>query len=530
MSTVDEEAVDFSPALMALNAFDSPRLALRGRIVTMTGTVIDDGILYIEDGAIAAVQEASADAPDGFDGVDAIDTGGTMYPGMLDLHNHLVYNVLAVWEVPKKYANRNQWQKARGYAEQVKAPMGAMAFHGPTIPAIVRYVETKALVSGTTAVQGMKSRFQGTSPYFTGAVRNFESTGDKNLPAALTRIGDVKLDEPDDVDKFRNSLARAAAKNAAMFYHLCEGVDDVTRSHYTGLAGKKLVDRSMAAIHCLALNEDDFTEFDGFGSHIVWSPFSNSLLYGQTIHPKQLEKRKFTVGCDWSPSGSKNLLEELKVAWLTIEANHAKISARTLVEGVTINAAKAVGWDKKLGSLEDGKYADVVVIAGTDGDPYEHLIFATERDVRLVLIAGYARYGDTELMDAMPTASDDALIETLTVGGVEKKLDNVDPASKLNITYSEARKRLVRATSDLRSLADEAATLSAAGGEEFEPLLLDNEDDEPDDLASLLAAVEMPASVPLDGLTVVDDPEHFERLSRVKHLPEHLKKLRELYE
>jgi len=527
MSTVEEEAVDVSPALMALNAFDSPRLALRGRIVTMAGEeIIEDGALYIEDGVIAAVQEADAAAPEGFEGVEAIETDGTLYPGMLDLHNHLVYNVLAVWEVPKQYKNRNQWQKAMSYAEQVKAPMGAMASHGPTIPAIVRYVETKALVSGTTAVQGMRSRFQATSPYFTGAVRNFESTGDKSLPAALTRIGDVKTDDPEDVQKFRNSLDRAGDKHAAMFYHLCEGVDETTRSHYVELTGKNLVDQSMAAIHCLALNEDDFTQFDGFGSHIVWSPFSNSLLYGQTIDPKQLESRKFTVGCDWSPSGSKNLLEELKVAWLTVEANEAKISAKALVEGVTITAARAVGWDEKLGTLEAGKYADVVAIAGKDDDPYEHLIFATERDVRLVLIAGYARYGDADLMDAMPTASDE--VETLTVGGVDKKLDNVDPGSKLNITYGEAKKRLEHATSNLTGLAEEAALSALAG--DVEPLLLDNEDESVDDLASLLAAVQMPESVPLDGLTVVDDEEHFARLERIGHLPEHLKKLRAMYE
>jgi cytosine/adenosine deaminase-related metal-dependent hydrolase len=501
---------------------------MTGEVIDSTADdeVIDDGVLYIEDGVITAVQDAHAAAPDGFDDLEPIETNGTLYPGMLDLHNHLVYNVLAVWEVPKQYKNRNQWQKAMSYAEQVKAPMGAMASHGPTIPAIVRYVETKALVSGTTAVQGMRSRFQATSPYFTGAVRNFESTGDKNLPAALTRIGDVKTDDPEDVQKFRNSLDRAAAKNAAMFYHLCEGVDDVTRSHYVALAEENLVDKAMAAIHCLALNDDDFTQFDDFGSNIVWSPFSNSLLYGQTIDPKRFESRRFTVGCDWSPSGSKNLLEELKVAWLTVEANEAKVSAKALVEGVTKNAARAVGWDKKLGTLEAGKYADVVVIAGKDDDPYDHLIFATERDVRLVLIAGYARYGDADLMDAMPTASDE--VEELTVGGVEKKLDNVDPGSKLNITYTEAKKRLEHATSNLPGLADEAALSALAG--DVDPLVLDNEDEQVDDLASLFAAVQMPESVPLDGLTVVDDHEHFERIEKIVHLPPHLKKLRAMYE
>lgn len=525
MSSGEEEVADGSPALMALNAFDSPRLALRGRIVPVAGEPVDDGVLYIADGVIAAVQDAGASAPGGFEDLTPVDTGGTLYPGLFDLHNHLVYNVLAVWQVPKRYDNRNQWQKAQSYAEQVKAPMGAMAAHGPTIPAIVRYVETKALVSGTTAVQGMKSRFNAASPYFTGAVRNFESTGDKNLPAAATRIGDVKTDDPEDVEKFRKSLARAAQKNAALFYHLCEGIDAVTRSHYTALAGENLVGKPMAAIHCLALNEDDLTQFDGFGSHIVWSPFSNSLLYGQTIDPKRLESRRFTVGCDWSPSGSKNLLEELKVAWLTVEANEAKISARALVEGVTITAAKAVGWDRKLGSLEQGKYADVVVIDGQDGDPYEHLVFATERDVRLVLIAGYARYGDAELMDAMPTASD--RVESLTLGGVEKKLDNVDPGLKLDITYAEAKERLEHATSNLPGLAEEASLSAAAG--DVDPLLLDNEDEDSGDFDALFAAVQLPESVPLDALTVVDDPLHFATLEKVAHLPRHLKKLKELY-
>jgi cytosine/adenosine deaminase-related metal-dependent hydrolase len=534
MTTFDEGGEGFvlSAAIQALNAFDSPPLVLHGRIVPVQGEAIDDGALYIREGKIEAVQKRTAKAPAGFEGVKAIKTGGTIYPGLLDLHNHLVYNVIAPWEVPQRYDNRSQWQRDVSYAEQVKMPIKTLASYAPTIPALVRYVETKALASGTTSVQGMKSMYASTMPYFTGAVRNFEATGDKNLPAAGTRIPDVNFAKADDVEAFRKAVASATNRNGALFYHLCEGIDAKTQKIYANMTAQKLLAKSVAAIHCLGLNAADFQSFDGFGCHLVWSPLSNSLLYGKTLDPKLLENRRFTIGCDWSPSGGKNLLEELKVAWLTIKAANANVPARALVEAVTKNAAAAVGWQKSLGTLEAGKYADVVVIAGTDGDPYEHLIRATEESVRLVLIAGYARYGDAELMAKVPTKGEER--EELTVGKTKKVIDNFDPDSKLDIGYEEARKRLADAMSDLPAVVDSLQdVLSSAGPEGMpEPLLLDNEAEEDDgDLAGLFAAqqAELPKSVPLDGLTVVDDKLHFDRIEAVPHLPQHLKQLRAMY-
>ncbi len=534
MTTFDDDSEGFvlSAAIQALNAFDSPPLVLHGRIVPVAGEAIDDGALYIKDGKIAAVQKRTAKAPAGFEGVKGIKTGGTIYPGMLDLHNHLVYNVIAPWEVPKRYDNRSQWQRDLSYAEQVKLPIKTLASFAPTIPALVRYVETKALASGTTSVQGMKSMYATTLPYFTGAVRNFEATGDKNLPSASTRIPDVNFAKADDVEAFRKSVTAATNRSGALFYHLCEGIDAKTRKIYTDMTEQKLLAKCVAAIHCLGLNATDFDSFDGIGCNIVWSPLSNSLLYGKTIDPKLLEKRRFTLGCDWSPSGGKNLLEELKAAWLTIKAANANVPARALVEAVTKNSAAAVGWQKSLGTLEVGKYADVLVIAGTDGDAYEHLILATEENVRLVLIAGYARYGDADLMKKVTTKGDE--LEELTVGTTKKVIDNFDPDSKLDIGYEEARKRLASAMADLPGVVDSLQNaLNSVGPEGMpEPLLLDNEaEEDTGDLDVLFAAqqAELPKSVPLDGLTVIDDKLHFDRIEAVPHLPEHLKQLRALY-
>ena len=48
----------------------------------------------------------------------------------------------------------------------------------------------------------------------------------------------------------------------------------------------------------------------------MWSPFSNLWLYGATTDVAAARARglRLCLGSDWAPSGTKNLLGELKVA------------------------------------------------------------------------------------------------------------------------------------------------------------------------------------------------------------------------
>ena len=63
-------------------------------------TVVMDGAMWIADAAIAAITKRGDPAPDGFDGVVPLETGGTVFPGLIELHNHLAYNALPLWQVP----------------------------------------------------------------------------------------------------------------------------------------------------------------------------------------------------------------------------------------------------------------------------------------------------------------------------------------------------------------------------------------------------------------------------------------------
>src|SRR5690242_19622692 len=105
----------------------SPPVALAGRIVTLdaAATVIDPGVVYCRDGNIVAVHPANAQVPTGFENVPVTQTRGTVLPGMIELHNHLPYDVLSLWQVPRPFTNRDQWSADSNpaYHQLVTGPM-----------------------------------------------------------------------------------------------------------------------------------------------------------------------------------------------------------------------------------------------------------------------------------------------------------------------------------------------------------------------------------------------------------------------
>ncbi len=76
----------------------TPRYVLDGRVVTMNDgfDVFDAGSVYIERNRITDVRPAGDPSPAGFEDADRIQTDGTIFPGLIELHNHLSYNVLPI--------------------------------------------------------------------------------------------------------------------------------------------------------------------------------------------------------------------------------------------------------------------------------------------------------------------------------------------------------------------------------------------------------------------------------------------------
>jgi len=525
-----------------IDPMTGPRYILDGRVVTMNDRfeVLDRGRVYIDAGSIVAAQDAAVPRPDGFRGAPLIRTGGTIYPGLIELHNHLSYNVLQLWQVPRHYGNRGNWRSAPQKKRLISGPMRVLGSTAGVIEAIVRYVEAKALLGGVTTSQGITLINTAIPHHYRGIVRNVEKTDDPALPHALTRIGDVK-----DAVAFRRRLEGANC----LLLHLAEGVDETARKHFKALRIKDrewAITDALVGIHCAGLVGRDFATLRSRGGKMVWSPLSNLLLYGGTADVKRArdEGVQIALGSDWSPSGSKNLLGELKVAQMVSNEQGGLFTDREIVAMTTINPARILKWEGALGSIEAGKRADLVVIDNKRGDPYTHLIKARETSVVLSVINGVPRYGQPRLMDRF-----DGTTESFDLDGSSRSFffeqETADPIVGA-LTLDEATNRLEEAMHNLpklannltQALADPSTAIGSFGIVADDQqgawvLDLDNEGLGNRSLApktfadQVIAGAEpldqMMESIQLDPLAVVTDDRFFHRIVNQANLPAYVK-------
>jgi 5-methylthioadenosine/S-adenosylhomocysteine deaminase len=518
---------------------EGPQMVLRGQIVTMDGTrrVLKDGMLYIDKGSIVAVKATGGAVPAGFEGVKVINTQGTIFPGLIELHNHLSYDLLRLWAVPKPYSNRGQWAGIPEYRSTISGPMKVLGGRPDLLAPLARYVECKCLLGGTTTSQGIELFSNaGARRFYRGIVRNVEQTNDPNLPEAGTRIPDV------DANDAQSFLARISQKKCYLL-HLAEGLDKTARKHFLSLQFKPdqwAIAPSLAGIHCAALLKEDFDVMASKGASMIWSPLSNLLLYGGTARVSDALQSgvRMGIGSDWSPSGSKNLLGELKVAHLYSQNNGGLLSDLHIIELATINAAAILHWQDHLGSLEVGKCADLIVLDGKAQDPYGALLNADEQSLHLVMINGVPRCGTATLMQRLGIKG-----EKFAVGGSARVLNLAQATEDPDVApipLTLAKTRLTKALNSLPNLPPPPVAKLAPMAhpltwflalDELAPTGMDVRPHLPLGGHPTMAeakgkvAAKDPVLKPLklDPITVADDSDFLDRIKKEKNLPDYVK-------
>jgi len=522
-----------------VDAADGPRLALAGQIVTMDANrkVIRDGVLYIDQGAIVAALEHDAPPPPAFADVPVTKTNGTLYPGLIDLHNHLSYNILQLWDVPKQFHNRGQWAGIPEYRNNISGPMEIIGHTPGLLASVVRYVECKCLVGGVTTSQGIELfSNHGVRRQYRGLVRNVEQTNEPDLPEAGSRIADV------DAADAQSFLARLGQKRCYLL-HLAEGIDDSARKHFLSLhldADKWAITAALAGIHSTALHAEDYEIMAARGASMIWSPFSNLLLYGETARIVKARAAGVAIGlgADWSPSGSKNLFGELKVARI-VTRDQPGFDDKDLLAMATIDAAKILHWEHLIGSLEAGKRADVMVLSGTPADPYGTFFKASEHAVSLVLINGVPRFGTAELFQRVGLEG-----ESIKLDGQTRRLNlaqhSADPDVSA-VSFAESRDTLTQTLTDLPQIAAHPPRAMPASvgapvtwflaldelaptGVDVRPNLpFNGEPSAPRARGPVALTAPVLKSLTLDPLTVVDDTRFLDLVRTAKNLPEIVK-------
>jgi 5-methylthioadenosine/S-adenosylhomocysteine deaminase len=426
------------PAHPVAHAAPSEPFALTGCVLTPAGPVEGGYVVVGMDGLVSAVQPTKPQ------GVKVLDTEGVILPGLIDLHGHPEFNVFAAWEPPQLFANRYRWRDSALYKQLVRDPQNTLIAALPSGTQL-RYAEVRALVSGTTAIQGASGKTRGNDE---ALVRNVDlrifgqhkARSMIDLPSATSR----------DMVRLESIIDDVKTGAVTAFYlHLAEGMtdDERSRKEFGRLVDLKALTPATIIIHGCALTREDLGHVKDAGAKLVWSPQSNLRLYGQTTPAADAIALGIPVGlgADWLPSGSTSLLAELKVAARVLARQGAPRTHRQLVEMVTSTAAAIAGLDDHLGQVAPGRPADLLVLERIHEDPWTSVVAADPSRVELVTIGGNLTYGRADWVTELAESTDQ--LEPVIAWGQLMLLDSgfqANPTATRPPALSQLRADLIK--------------------------------------------------------------------------------------
>jgi 5-methylthioadenosine/S-adenosylhomocysteine deaminase len=123
------------------------------------------------------------------------------------------------------------------------------------------------------------------------------------------------------------------------------------------LARLGVLQRETLCIHCVQLDDDDVTILQTAGSAVAHCPLSNRA-HGHGVTPlAALRRAGVPVGLGTDSVVSVGRLD------LRAEAEAAGLAGEDALRMLTLEGAKALGWESEIGSLEVGKSADLAVLS-----------------------------------------------------------------------------------------------------------------------------------------------------------------------
>jgi len=178
------------------------------------------------------------------------------------------------------------------------------------------------------------------------------------------------------------------------------GLRPIQRFAEFGLLGPNFV-----AAHGVHLLTSEINMLAEYGCHIAHCPSSNLKLASGIAPLTQLLAKGVNVALGTDSVASNNRLDmfaEMRLSALLakgVSGDATVVPAHQALEMATINAAKAMGLDHKIGSIEVGKLADFAAVKLSDiaiapyYDPISHLVYACGREhVTHTWVAGELRY------------------------------------------------------------------------------------------------------------------------------------------
>ena len=464
------------PATVTPGAPD--RILLFGTVVTPD--VAFEGQVLVEGSLITCVAPAlGCQGQVGAAGATIIDTHGVIAPGLVDTHNHILFDIFddTDWLPLQAYTNHKDWTTEVRYQAMldVKQCLEDASQGKPTwCPATYdgvnnlkcemdKWGELKGMIAGTTSIVGLAGT---TSACFGSLARTIDASQNG---LAQDKIQTSALFPPSRSAADGVCANFASLKTEAYLIHVGEGTDLPALHEFAKLGTVPTTENCLYApqttiTHGTAFGANEFTQMAAAGMKLTWSPASNVALYGATTNiPAALDANvTIALAPDWSMGGSQNLLDEMRFADAWDDAHFGnRLTPRSIVAMTTKNAAAALALTGRIGTIAVGALADLMVVTRNHADPFASIVAARPKDVRLTMIGGRVLYGDAALKAAAPAAPG---CEDLPICGAPKFLcvAEASATAKLDQTFTQIKSILEAALTDVDTLTPD--------GYDFAPL------------------------------------------------------------
>jgi 5-methylthioadenosine/S-adenosylhomocysteine deaminase len=178
----------------------------------------------------------------------------------------------------------------------------------------------------------------------------------------------------------------AEASEEIEYAQATRGTTTVRHLRKLGLLGPKFL-----AVHCVYLDEEEMDLFKKYDVKVSHNPAAALRVMGLAKIVEMVNKGiPVSIATDGAPSNCRNaLIDEMYLAAVVQKGrlhDPSAMPATKVLEMVTIDAARTIGMEKEIGSIEIGKKADLAVIDPFTAamlpvhDPISNLVFSAKPD------------------------------------------------------------------------------------------------------------------------------------------------------
>ncbi|MDR9364427.1 MAG: amidohydrolase family protein [Balneolaceae bacterium] len=368
----------------------TPQAFTGATIIPISGEPINNGVLIVQDGEIVAVGDADTDIPENADLHDV--SGKVLMPGLVDTHSHVgegdggdysssLHPDVRIMDTIDPRSKQFRKVVSGGITSVNIMPGSGLLMSGQTV-----YVKPKPadtieemliVVDEETGVYGGLKMANGTNP-----LRSNGSPGTRAKSAAMVRelfidaqeyqqkieAADGDPSEMPERDLRMETLVEVLEGKRIVHNHTHRHDDILTAIRLAEEFGYRLVLQHVSEAHKVA---DEIAESGAHASIIAIDSPGGKLeaINMININGRELEDAGVNVAFHTDdPIVDSRFL--LRSAALGVRNG---MSRKAALESVTIAGARMMDIEDRVGSLEEGKDADFIILSGEPLSVYTHV-------------------------------------------------------------------------------------------------------------------------------------------------------------